>query len=229
MLCRTDLFERLPDPNKNKIRRDSSFLMHWQPESNQDSHSPLIRLVNLRASIVFEEEVDVFDKFFPKTFDSVPLAQSLLNYTRHTPRDFLQLLNFIQELSNVNSVDYKSVQTGIGEYSVRYFLPEIMDEMVGYLDGKQIRLAVEAMSTVRSKNFTFSNLEDNIRRIDKEGRLDCKELLYILFECGAIGQSYDDRSGKHRYNFKYRNPHSSIQLNDRFLFHKGLWKSFNIN
>jgi len=37
ILCRTDLFERLPGPNKNKIRQDSSYEIDWYRRPSSSS------------------------------------------------------------------------------------------------------------------------------------------------------------------------------------------------
>ena len=70
ILCRTDLFERLPGPNKNKIRQDSAHEINWYHNPRNPHESLLVKLVNLRASIHFHRDVDVFSMFFYIVSDS---------------------------------------------------------------------------------------------------------------------------------------------------------------
>ena len=66
VLCRTDIFERLPDANKNKIRRDCSYTFTWYKEG-EDSQKEcgLIDIMNLRGRLVYNNIENVIDSFFP--------------------------------------------------------------------------------------------------------------------------------------------------------------------
>ena len=101
ILCRTDMFERLPGQNLNKIKQDNSFTFTWYREGvNCNVDSDLIHLVNKRARLTYPDLQDVFSQFFPKKYDDTDIYSALLNYTRHTPRDFVQLMNSIKNHCN---------------------------------------------------------------------------------------------------------------------------------
>lgn len=65
VLCRTDIFERLPDANKNKIRRDCSYSFTWYKEGEDTQKAcGLIDIVNKRGRLVYPEISDVIGDFF---------------------------------------------------------------------------------------------------------------------------------------------------------------------
>ncbi|XOF34614.1 MAG: P-loop ATPase, Sll1717 family [Candidatus Electrothrix sp. YB6] len=51
VLCRTELYERIPGPNKNKIRQDLSVELDWYHNPRKPSSSKLVHLVNKRAQL----------------------------------------------------------------------------------------------------------------------------------------------------------------------------------
>jgi len=103
LLCRTELFERLPSANKNKMRHSSAIVLDWYDSPTNGERCSLADLVNLRARISDPSINDVFGVFFPEQMTdgnrTKPTLQWLLDLTRFTPRDFIQLLTYIQERS----------------------------------------------------------------------------------------------------------------------------------
>lgn len=234
VLCRTDIFERLPDPNKNKIRQDCSFSFSWYNEGLDDqSHCDLVKLANLRTKMRFPRVNDMFDTFFPKRYKNKIIATALLEYTRHTPRDFLQLLNCIQSQCRQDHVDYIAISNGLKLYSTEYFLPEIKDEMSGYIPADNIDEIINVFSVMRCREFEYKEFEALYRENPILSDLPIDNVLKLLFDCSAIGQKYPYKDGsngnKTRITFKYRNRNSSIKKTDKFILHKGLWKALNIN
>ena len=65
ILCRTDIFEKLPDPNKNKIRQSSAIELNWYNDTQSPEISNLVSMVNQRASIACGENINVFEEWFP--------------------------------------------------------------------------------------------------------------------------------------------------------------------
>ena len=51
VLCRTDLFEKLPGANTNKIRQDSAIVLDWYQDVRNVRSINLIKLINLRAKV----------------------------------------------------------------------------------------------------------------------------------------------------------------------------------
>lgn len=226
VLCRTDVFDQTSDSNKNKLRRDYSFPIRWFNESETDDYSKsnLIQLANLRGSLVYPEIKDIFKKFFPEQFNGASIYQVLLDHTRHTPRDFLQLLTFIQDTSSGQKVSRKDIETGIKNYSLEYFQNEIRDEMAGKLEASHIQAFFNLLSQVREREFMLKDIEAIAKKSDKYEMLDLEQIFNILFECSAIGHKRGDTEGK--YYFKFRNPAMVFDSTAQIALHKGLWKAF---
>ena len=233
VLCRTDMFERLPDPNKNKIKQDHSFTFTWYREGlNKSEDSDLVGLVNLRAKLVYPEIKDIFTTFFPKTYMDKKTCRSLLEFTRHTPRDFIQLINHIQSQCHENTIKVTSLEisNGIKYYSTEYFKQEIADEMAGYLSRKVIEGVFNVLSAIRSREFKLYDFIDCCKNIKELDDADVYEIMRVLYDCSAIGHTYSYNGGKtYRVTFKYRNRSSSFVPKDRIILHKGLWKALNVN
>ena len=150
VLCRTELFERLPGPNKNKVRQDSSVELDWYHNPSKPETSMLVRLVNKRAQLVDEEIRDLFIEFFPRVWNnSQPFVSFLLQHTRHTPRDFIQLLAHIQKCCIRGEITHRQILAGIRNYSSKYFLPEIRDELVGYVAQDRSEALIRAISSTQ--------------------------------------------------------------------------------
>ena len=224
ILCRTDIFERLPHPNKNKIRQDSAYIFDWFDESSVSDHKRcnLIQLANLRARLVYSDIEDIFTTFFPSEYDGQETSQTLLEYTRHTPRDFLQLLTKIQKYCISRHVTKSCIEQGLKNYSIDYFLPEIKDELVGYLDHTKIDPFFDLLSTIRKRDFTLGDAKRIASNNPLFNALDLEHIFSVLFECSAIGHLI---GRDERYYIKYRNRNMSFNPNERIILHKGLWKA----
>lgn len=231
VLCRTDIFERLPDANKNKIRRDCSFIFSWYKEG-EDSQKEcgLIDIINLRGRLVYRDLDDVIKKFFPNKYNNNDIYSTLLEMTRHTPRDFLQLLKSIQEHCDSSMVDKKAIDEGIKLYSSDYFLPEIKDEMAGYIPYDKIDPIINILSSFREREFSYTQFLDLFNVLQPTDVFNADSILNVLYDCSAIGHAYPYMNGREtRVTFKYRNRHSSFNKNNRIILHKGLWKALNVN
>ena len=233
VLCRTDMFERLPDPNKNKIKQDNSFIFTWYREGiNKAEDSDLVKLINIRAKLVFPELQDVFISFFPKKYKGKKTYSALLDFTRHTPRDFIQLINHIQEQCREKTakVSSEEIEKGIKDYSTEYFQLEIKDEMTGYLPSIAIDGVFNSLSAIRKREFKLDEFKEKCKYNIKLKGVEVDEIMKVLYDCSAIGHVYSYNGGQtYRYTFKYRNRSSSFNPDDRIILHKGLWKALNVN
>jgi len=233
LLCRTDIFERLPDPNKNKIRQDCSFSLSWYYEGLDKRRCDLVKLANLRTQMRYPEVKDLFNTFFPKQFNHEDTVTILLEYTRHTPRDFLQLLNCIQRQCKGNRVVYNDINNGLKVYSSEYFLPEIKDEMVGYIPADCIDEIINIFAVMRSHEFKYDQFASLFNKNPALAGLSIDKVLRVLYDCSAIGQRFFYKDGNNgtqsRTSFKYRNRNSTISNTDLFILHKGLRKALNVN
>ena len=230
VLCRTDIFERLPDANKNKIKRDCSYTFCWYKEGqDKQNDCGLIDILNLRGRLVYPEIGDVIQTLFPTQYKGTNIYEALLEMTRHTPRDFMQLMLSIQTVCTSPNVTNYNIEEGIKEYSTEYFLPEIKDEMAGYIQYKYIDSIVNILSSFREREFSYKQFLDSFNRLKIE-TLSPDSILNVLYDCSAIGHAYPYGNGcQTRITFKYRNRNSSFNKSNRIILHKGLWKALNVN
>lgn len=227
VLCRTDLFERVSNANKNKARQDSAVVLDWyhDPQSPQDSR--LIEAANARATLALKRQADVFSDFLPHNIDGIYTGRWLLDLTRHTPRDFLQLLKNVQSASKGSKATEAEVKSGARAYSINYFLPEIKDELDGYCSVEEIEAVFSALSSLREREFNYASFKGEfIEAGGKPDRVD--EVLRTLFDCSAIGNVQHRPGGSTHYTFSFRNRQSKFTKAERILLHKGLWKSLNL-
>jgi len=149
LLCRTDLYERIPGANKNKIRQDYAVELDWYHDVGDPHNSLLVQAAQLRGRRSLKGNVDLFTTFLPTEVDNVEIARFLLEMTRHTPRDFLQLFHYMQKFSKGGRLSEAQIKAGLREYSIKYFLPEIQDELSGYANPTEIAQIISALSRLR--------------------------------------------------------------------------------
>ena len=232
IMCRTDVFDRLRDPNKNKIKQDSSYCFWWYKEGiDKPNSNPLVKLINIRARLVFPDIDNIFDELFPQRYDKTSIYNALLDFTRHTPRDFVELINFIQKQCEDKSVTSKDIKEGLKEYSMEYFIQEIRDEMTGYIPSEDSELILSCISSLHNREFRFEEIEKiYLGRNVKAKREDLIEIMQVLYDCSAIGHKYSYKGERRqRVTFKYRNRNSTFNEKEIIFLHKGLWKALNVN
>ena len=184
VLCRTDIFERLPDPNKNKIRRDNAYLFNWYQEGVENQENcGLVQIANKRAKMTYPNIDDMFEEFFPATYNRKNVRSALLDMTRHTPRDFMQLLISIQNCCQGTNVTISDIDKGFKEYSLNYFVPEIKDEMSGYIDVGLKDPVLNLLASFRKREFSFVDLDKKYRSslIFKSTNLTINDICNVLY------------------------------------------------
>lgn len=231
ILCRTDMFERLPGQNLNKIKQDNSFTFTWYREGiDSNKESDLVYLVNKRARLSYPEIKDVFSTFFPSRFDNTDIYSALLNYTRHIPRDFIQLMNYIKKHCDSEKVTHSTIIKGIKDYSTEYFITEISNELSGYLPSSAIQPVFNVISSLRLQSFTFEQFQRKAQEYPSLRDLNSVDVLKVLYDCSAIGHiHYYNENNKTMVLYKYRNRATSFEKTDKILLHRGLWKSMNVS
>ena len=228
ILCRTDLFEKLPGPNKNKLRQDSAVELDWYHDSRDPQKSDLVALANLRTHMSLGYEVSLFDHFFPSIISHKSAAHFLLDHTRHTPRDFIQLLNHLKKYAKSKPMTKSQILSGIGDYSKNYFMPETRDELVGYHDEVMFDRILKTIGSFRDREISYGKL---LAACTQKLGLDeaiLQGVLEDLFNCSAIGNKFGGLDGNPRYYFKYRNRNDSISFDDTVVVHMGMWKALNL-
>lgn len=229
LLCRTDLYERIPGANKNKTRQDHAVELDWYHDPREPKQSALLEIANVRAFRSLKKRIDLFDTFFPHDIDSTECRRYLLEMTRHTPRDFLRLLFHLQEFSTSGRFSVGSIKSGLRDYSIKYFLPEIQDELSGYANPEEVSRIISALGRLRKRDF---KLEELIQASATSNRpLDPQrihEIVEALFNCSALGNIQHRQGGTTFFTFRYRNRHSSFNEGESIMLHRGLWKSLNV-
>jgi hypothetical protein len=226
VLCRTDIFDRLPGANKNKLRQDSAESLDWYDDPRAPDQTRLVQLVNLRAAHSLGRDVNVFDELLPARIDERSTRRYLLERTRHVPRDILQLMKALQRFAGDGPLTEAQVKSGVREYSNGYFLPELRDELHGYLEPEGIDDAIMLLTSLGSDGFTLADLETQAARLRLDA-LDVGQLVQTLFECSGVGM-IDRRAGRPIFTFKYRNPTAIAIPGRRMVIHPGAHKALNI-
>jgi hypothetical protein len=232
LLCRTDIYELLPNANKNKIRQDSAVELVWFNDPKTPAELNMVRLANHRASLSAGRNIDIFAEFFPSKVGNHERSQDtrnfLLEFTRHTPRDFITLLNYIQkEVVNGAKVTEADIQRAVRNYSVGYFVPEIKDELNGYFTSDQINAIIALFSALGEREFTLTQLNKCISGFDEGTIPDLNRVLYHLFECSALGM-LERTEGYTHFTVKYRNRNAVLDLSKKMILHRGMWKALNL-
>ncbi len=226
LLCRTDLFDRIAGANKNKIRQDSAIELDWYADPNNPKESLLIKTANLRAQMLYKG-IDVFETFFPDKIGGKAIEGHLLQVTRHTPRDFFQLLTRLQNFYSGGKFSEAQIRSGIREYSQKYFLTELFDEMHGFAKDKEAEKLFGAMEDFGRREFNIDEFAQS-RQVADIPRERLEHLFERLFECSAIGH-VDHSRGHPIFSFKYRNALASFYPSKKITVHRGLWKALNLN
>ena len=225
VLCRTDLFEKLPGANKNKIRQDSAIVLDWYQDVKNVSSTNLVKLINLRAKLSLNRMVDIFEEFLPpEIWPGLSTGKALLDHTRHTPRDIIQLLNKVQEHTKSINPTRNEVMNGIRTYSFDYLVPEIRDELAGYLEPDEIEQAIKLLGNMKKSKFDLDELQHTVKNDGRFSSLDSMKILNALFDCNAIGNVL---KGTY-HSWKYRNRYASFDPNEQIVVHRGLRKGLNL-
>jgi hypothetical protein len=230
LCCRTELYERLPGPNKNKLRQDKCVELDWYGSPLRREHSLLAQLAAKRAALKGAIADSFWKDYFPEEINGTATLQYLLDHTRHTPRDFLQLLVQIQKSTVTHAPTTDSVIAGLREYSLKYFLPEIYDELSGYVSVADKDEFFKLLAVVKDREFMVSAL---IAEAEKGNwQLDStkiKNILSAMFDCSAVGNHLSIAGGsRDQYVFKHRNRASLLDFTKPIQLHRGLWKALGM-
>jgi hypothetical protein len=228
VLCRTDIFDRLPGANINKIRQDESVSLSWFDAPGDPDRTRLLRMVNLRAGQTLNRSVNVFGEFFPPDVSQRDPRTLVLDHTRHIPRDLVQALRKLQQHSgDATRLTPRQVTTGLRAYSIEYFIPELRNELAGYLEPDDIDKSLTLLTSLQRPRITFADLEQAARDLEL-GPVDLRALVRALFDASCIGTVTETPGRRPHYTFKYRNPTATIVPGQPMRIHPGALKGLNI-
>lgn len=239
-LCRTELFERLRAQKLSRIRDGYAVELNWY--THDPSNSPLIKLANLRASIQRGRDTDIFQTYFPSQVarnlynsmgspmkfkvlpaEPAPTAEFLLDRTRSTPRDFVQLLQEIQRFCPETKVSFGAIASGLRQYATRHFTTEITDELDGYLTTGEYESLMAAFGQMRSSRFKMDDLR---RMLPEQYRDRLREMLSELFNCGLIG-NWESSSNPSLRTYQFRFSRCRFNPEGKMMIHPALAVAVN--
>lgn len=238
ILARTDILSSIVDPDFNKIKRDGGITLRWDNKTDD-----LKELVNLRFLLSGIKPSDIqkhWYTLFPRRIKTQNSWNHILEFTLNKPRDILQFLRQCQEtFPNKTSLSYSDVDLILRDYSTEYFLEEMKNELSGFICDEAISNIHLILTKLGKTDFTFDTFKDVTSSIlPSKNDEFFKTFIAILFENGYVGQvvvtkTYDKTLRKNvmRRNaiFKHKMPTSTLDLNNRLVIHKGLYKALNFS
>lgn len=239
LFIREDIMSMIMDPDFNKIKRDGAITLNWYNRSDD-----LMDIVKLRVKLsgVNEDKLeDWWFDTFPKQINKKKDSWSfILDHTLGKPRDILQfMITCINLFPHHENLSQTELKVCLKDYSINYFLDEMGNELAGFIDDNIINTLPSVLRRLGGRDFSlsmFKQVQQEQLVIEKSiSDEDVKYLLLLLFEAGYIGQLIPTKKyvkGKIRKNtnviFKYRNTTATIDYNERFIIHKGLFNALDI-
>jgi hypothetical protein len=98
----------------------------------------------------------------------------------------------------------------------------------GYVEPVHIDLAFDLIGSLRKRDFEYRELVDKAGSTSRFNNLPLERVIRALFECSAVGNVHNRPSGTTYYTFRYRNRNSTLNLDDRLILHRGMWKAMNL-
>ncbi len=232
LACRTDVYGRMEAPRAGKLRRDAAVEMDWYQNPRDAKLSHLVGMVNKRAQLVFPRTGDLFGSAFQDKLFGRPIWEALIEQTRHTPRDILQLLKTVQKhVVAPGRIPQDALLAGIRDYSQTYFRDELDDAMRFYFEEPDRVRSLELLGVLRRRSFLSADLKEIAAGDSRFKKLDVDELITVLFENGFLGnitRGGPSGSGDDYFRFKYRSPRAGLRWDEEFGLHPGLWKALNV-
>lgn len=224
VLCRKDVFDRLPGTNKNKLR-SSTVNLDWYEDQVLVENKNIIKMTLHRAAFSGYTE-NFFRKEFQDFYPGNKCAEDyLLENTRHTPRDLVNLLSYVQEASvDGEVISPKEINKAVKKYSVEYFWPEIEDELDGYFDRLNLKILKKALIHFNKTSFM---LNDFSLFCDKnEYFIESLENVFLtMYDCGAVS----NRAKNSPVFFSKTKDGSEFNRNLKISINRGAWKALGLS
>lgn len=236
ILARSDILSNIIDPDFNKIKRDGGIILRW--DNKTDDLKELVNLRFLLSGVAPDNIKNHWYTLFPKSIKNQNSWDHILEFTLNKPRDILQFLRQCQEtFPNKSSLSYSDVDLILRDYSTDYFLDEMKNELSGFICDEAISNIQLILTKLGRTNFSFDTFKDVTSSVlsNKDDEF-FKTFIYLLFEYGYIGQVVVTKnySKKLKRNvkqsnaiFKHKRPTSTLDLNNKLVIHKGLYKALN--
>ncbi|MCM3846357.1 hypothetical protein ND486_09160 [Pseudonocardia sp. DR1-2] len=237
LLCRSDIFMKIPLPDSNKIRQSWAIELDWSYGLDTPEDSYLWDLIEKKASASGAVIDNLVESYFPARMEvaqrtggrSFGMSRYLMELTRGTPRDMIVLLKKIQEQSReVSELSIKNIRAGVNSYCKQYFGNEMANELIGLLPANLSNTVIGSMSRLEYRRFTRSEFEALFDQIAKTEDFDVDQVLQQLFLAGAIANIFPGRDENY-VKFYHRRNHADLSLGGPFIVHTALALSLNLN
>ena len=221
VLCRADIYDRLKDPNKNKITTSYMIKLDWYQDQIHADKLELVKLVEQRAALCGCD--NLFGRFFLEKIDDKDIRKYLLENTRYTPRDFIQLLTILKEFHSTEKFTRLQIENAVKKYSQDYFWNEICDELSGYIPNDQIDNIYTLLRDLGKRDFTLGDLETKIRDRGMDFELNLENILKVLYDCGAINMVLSNGN----YQCRYKNG-GIFDKRQKMILHRATYKALSL-
>ena len=261
LLIRPDIFDSLGLQNQNTKLQDNSVFLDWRTTYPQYRNSKIFNIFDHLLKIQQEnnklEDGQAWDYYFPwntkninSTYDK-NIKTSFISFLRQSyyrPRDILQMLNFLQKNSSLDSdifseKDFEST-TFQRDYS-NYLLGEIKDHLLFYYNQNDYKQFLKFFEFLNGKNrFTykeyckaFDKLKEYLASTSEETPKfmnTANEFLQFLFTLNVVCsiERTENGSSPHiHWCFKdrtYANISPKIKAEVEYQIFYGLAKSLNV-
>lgn len=236
LLVRNDIFSRLNLPDAGKMRIDFGVDLDWRILTGNLKNAPLFKMVNRKAGALIGEDIQVVESFLPEfaslgnSGDRMPIHQYLLNLTRHTPRDLLQLFEQIREVAldlgteEDGKVSQAVLREGSVRYTNKYFVDAIRNELIGR--GSDEFEAGKALDALRdmgkdqfvAEDFAHARFGEDLSRDQIE---QANEMLRWFFFAGALGNIKGGSDASY-LQFFHRRDDSDVYIRGPLRLHTAL-------
>ncbi|WP_041289457.1 P-loop ATPase, Sll1717 family [Kribbella flavida] len=234
LLCRSDVFLKIPIPDSNKIRQVWGVELDWAYGLDTPEDSSLWDLLERKASATRKTKVDyLVDSYFPAYMEvgqrrnarQIEMHRYLMELTRGTPRDMIMLMKNIQrDLYEQQELDIGRVRAGVNAYCKNYFTGEIANEVVGMIPGQTGQTTVGLLSRLPQRQFTREDYSTLIRSASSEAEASIDEQLQQLYLAGAIANI-----GQEGYvRFYHRRSLAELDVRGPFILHNALTLGLNL-
>jgi hypothetical protein len=236
LLCRNDVFLKIPIPDSNKIRQGWGVELEWSYGLETPEDSSLWDLLEKKVSARGVPITNLVDLYFPEFMEvgqrtnpnKIRMPKYLIELTRNTPRDMVMLMKSIQsELLPEQDLDVRRVRAGVNSYCKHYFAGEISNELVGMVSGDVAQVILGSMSRLPGRRFSRDDFIRIVSNISGAQQSTTDEILQQLYMAGAIASIAAARDEDY-FRFYHRRSYVELDLRGPFMLHNALTLGLNL-
>ncbi|WP_345516054.1 P-loop ATPase, Sll1717 family [Phytohabitans houttuyneae] len=237
LLCRSDVFLKIPIPDSNKIRHAWGVELKWDYGLETPKDSILWEMLEKKVAARGASTGDLLETYFPSYMEvgkrtrprRIPMPRYLLELTRSTPRDMVMLMRYIQdELNPQQGLDIDRIRAGANSYCKYYFTGEVINELIGMVDASIAQGVISAMTRLPARRFSREDFLDLFSNQDGPSALEADTILRQLYLVGAIANYKPSGGGEEYVKFYHRRSHAELDLRGPFLLHNALTYGLNL-